>query len=69
MLNTKLFVKSFFSLMVLLSSILLFTVVNFGQSVSATLTGTVKDQQGAVVPGANVTVSDTGTGEIGRAHV
>ena len=35
----------------------------FGQATSATLSGTVSDPQGAVVPGATVTIKDTDTGQ------
>ena len=48
------------------------------QLTTATISGTVKDQSGAVLPGATVTASNTETGisrkttagsQIGRAHV
>lgn len=47
---------------VVLLSILATTNVCFAQSDNARLQGTVTDAQGAAVPGANVTVTNTGTG-------
>src|SRR6266487_2604608 len=40
----------------------------FAQSATATLSGEVVDQNGAVVPGANVTVTNTGTGQARHAN-
>jgi hypothetical protein len=51
---------------ILLTAIVLFlalaTVDAFGQGISATLVGTVKDPSGALVPSATVTVTNTATG-------
>jgi Carboxypeptidase regulatory-like domain len=43
--------------------LLLFTATAFGQSDTGKISGLVKDQNGAIVPGANVTVTNTRTGE------
>ena len=37
------------------------TTATFGQSTTATVRGTVEDSGGGVVPGANVTMTNTGT--------
>src|SRR5262249_31556175 len=42
--------------------LLLIAAPSFAQRITATLRGTVTDPTGAVVPGANVTVKDEGTG-------
>lgn len=44
-----------------LSIMLCFSAIAFGQSTAGSIEGTVKDQQGAVVPGATVTVESSGT--------
>jgi hypothetical protein len=62
MLQTNSFKRSFFGLSFILALILLPVALVSGQTVSATLSGTVKDPQGAVVSGAQVTVTDAGTG-------
>jgi hypothetical protein len=49
-------------LLVLFAFCLLNVVVSHAQSATATLSGTVMDQQGAVVPGAIVTATNTATG-------
>src|SRR5918912_35334 len=43
--------------------LLLCSALVFGQATTATLSGTVTDPQGAVVPGATVTIKDTDTGQ------
>lgn len=42
--------------------VLFVTFVGYSQSSTATLTGTVEDEKGAVIPGANVTIVNNGTG-------
>ena len=56
-----LFRSSHFRLFLVAAIFLLLAAPIFAQSVDATLSGSVKDQQGAVVPGANVTVTDLAT--------
>ena len=49
-----------------------FTILNRpvrGQNAGGRVVGTVYDQQGGVVPGAIVSVTNVATLEIGRAHV
>jgi hypothetical protein len=41
----------------------LFTATAFGQSDTGTISGTVKDQNGGLVPGANVSIVNERTGE------
>ncbi len=41
----------------------------YGQAASATLTGTVMDESAAVVPGADITLKNEGTGELVRRTV
>src|SRR5262249_30062760 len=53
--------KSLFG--VLLACLLLSALV-FGQSIFGTLTGTVSDASGAVIPKANVTMTNEGSGDI-----
>lgn len=62
MLNIKSLIKSCLGLSTLLTLISLLTVVHFGQTVSANLSGVVRDEKGAVVSGASVTATDQGTG-------
>lgn len=50
-------------MMIALLCVLLSSVLVFGQGTSATLSGTISDPQGAVVPGATVTIKDTDTGQ------
>ncbi len=40
----------------------LFTALTFGQTINGTISGTVADQQGAVIPGATVTAKNPATG-------
>lgn len=61
MLQIKFSKKSFSGLALMLALLLLLSALVPGQSVSANLSGVVKDESGAVVPGANVTVTDNGT--------
>ena len=44
-------------------ALLLLTVASFGQGDQARFSGTVRDQSGAVIPGATVTVRNERTGE------
>src|ERR1051326_5905055 len=46
----------------ILAVVLALPLLIFAQTDQARLTGTVTDQQGAVVPGAEITVSNTATG-------
>jgi hypothetical protein len=48
--------------------VLVCSALVFGQATTATLSGTVSDPQGAVVPGATVTVKDTDTGQQRQAQ-
>lgn len=48
-------------LLFVVSAFLLFSVSAFAQSVTARLSGTIKDEQGAVVPGAKVIITDPAT--------
>jgi len=41
---------------------LLLSVIGFGQSINATVGGTVSDASGALIPGVTVTATNTGTG-------
>ena len=43
--------------------ILVIAATAFAQTDTGKITGTVKDQNGAIVPGANITVTNTRTGE------
>src|SRR5438874_4031850 len=43
--------------------LLVIAVTAFAQTDTGRITGTVKDQNGAIVPGANITVTNTRTGE------
>src|ERR687885_573354 len=43
--------------------VLLCSALAFGQGTSATLSGTISDPQGAVIPGAAVTIKNTDTGQ------
>src|ERR1700681_691989 len=52
------------TLKVVAAVLLSFAVCAFGQSIFATLTGTVSDPSGAVVPNANVTMKNEGSGDI-----
>ncbi|MEZ5427546.1 MAG: TonB-dependent receptor [Pyrinomonadaceae bacterium] len=53
--------KQFKYISMILSIILCFSAITFGQVTSGTIEGTVKDPQGAVIPGATVTIESTGT--------
>src|SRR5262245_52684334 len=44
-----------------------FTVSVFGQTDIARIAGTVTDASGAVIPGANITVTSEGTGQVRKA--
>jgi hypothetical protein len=46
--------------LLLLAALVLFPIPVLAQADRATLTGTVKDQMGAVIPGATVAVTHTG---------
>src|SRR5947209_6416700 len=46
----------------ILCLLLCVTVIAFGQVYTGSITGTVKDPTGAVVPNANVTITDVGRG-------
>src|SRR5258708_3680754 len=48
-------------LMGLFTAVLCLTVVSFGQTITASITGTVTDPSGAVVPGVKVTATNTAT--------
>jgi len=50
-----------FTVLVLLLSVFCLLASVYGQSASATLSGTVEDQNGAVIPGATVTAVNTAT--------
>src|SRR5688500_3226610 len=54
--------KLFQRLTVLPFAFLLLTLTVFGQSSTATLSGTVQDENNAVIPGVNVTVNNPATG-------
>src|ERR1700737_2332275 len=55
--------RSSFSTWVVLSMLVATAVIAWGQGVRATLVGRVTDQSGAVVPGAKLTLVNTGTNE------
>ena len=50
-------------MIVALLCVLLSTALVFGQATTATLSGTISDPQGAVIPSATVTIKDTDTGQ------
>src|SRR5205085_3976685 len=50
-------------MIVALLCVLLSTALVFGQATTATLSGTISDPQGAVIPGATVTIKETDTGQ------
>src|SRR5205814_7841878 len=60
--------EKMFSSKIIFLVLLLFVLVSLGftpitaQSTAATLSGTVVDEKDAVVPGANITIVNTGTG-------
>jgi len=54
--------KKIFTLLTLLSVALLVPVLAYGQAISGDLTGVVKDASGAYVAGADVEVTNLGTG-------
>ena len=49
---------------IILCSVLLCGAQAFGQGTSSTLSGTVTDSQGAVVPGANISIKNVDTGQV-----
>ena len=53
--------KNIFFLMVVLC---LLATTSFGQANNATLTGTVADATGAVLPGVSITATNNGTGVV-----
>ncbi|HEY0426462.1 MAG TPA: TonB-dependent receptor [Pyrinomonadaceae bacterium] len=53
--------KNFKFMTVVLSFMLCFAAVAFGQKTTGSIEGTITDQNGAVVPGVTVTVKSTGT--------
>ncbi len=55
----KAITKNFLSLF-LLTCVLLATAASFAQQTQASLTGQVLDPQGASIPGAEVTITNTG---------
>jgi hypothetical protein len=61
--NMKRLPKIFLTLTTALMIICLTQTSNFAQTITATLTGEVKDQAGAVVPGAIVTATSVDTGQ------
>ena len=54
--------KRIFTLLTLLSLALLVPVLSYGQAISGDLAGVVKDASGAAVAGADVEVTNLGTG-------
>src|SRR6266436_3555832 len=60
--------SSLYLLLVCLLTLALVAVVPLhAQSIFGTITGTVQDPSGAVVPGANVPLKDTASGAVRRA--
>lgn len=57
--NTK---KLMFAALLMLAFLALTDISIFAQQITATLTGEVRDQAGAVVPGATVTATSRDTG-------
>src|SRR6476620_9028808 len=57
--------KNFRFISVALSLLLCFTAIAFGQKNAGTIEGTVTDPNGAVVSGATVTATSTGSGTAG----
>jgi hypothetical protein len=53
--------KTIYRFVILLITISAFSIPNFAQSATASLSGTVTDEKGAVVAGANVTVTNPAT--------
>ncbi len=56
-------VKSFFQFMILVLALSLLATASFGQSDTGRITGTITDQNGAVIPGASILVKNEKTGE------
>ncbi len=54
--------RKIFTLLTLLSVVLLLSVLSFGQAISGDLTGVVKDASGAYVPNADVDLTNLATG-------
>jgi Carboxypeptidase regulatory-like domain len=54
--------RSVFRFAALLNFLLSLTILSFAQSATTSLRGTISDQKGAVVPSANVTLSNQATG-------
>ena len=61
-------VRARFSRLAILFAISLLPAVLFSQYTTATLSGIVTDSDGRTVPGAKVTIEDTGTGFV-RAYI
>jgi hypothetical protein len=53
--------KTIYRFVILLITISAFSIPNFAQSATASLSGTVTDEKGAVVSGANVTITNPAT--------
>ena len=47
---------------VLITAAALFPAVFYGQTTTAQISGTVRDSSGGIVPGAEITIRNTGTG-------
>jgi len=56
-----------FYLLLVATLVLLFPILALGQTETGTITGTVTDPSGAVIPNATVTVTDTSTGAVRTA--
>ena len=54
--------KSLFARLVLISALVVCPAVSFGQAVFGSIAGTVTDQSGAAIPGAKISITETGKG-------
>src|SRR5262245_61707995 len=54
--------KSITQVLCVMLGVLLFSSATFGQTANGRISGTVKDQTGALIPGVAVTVTDTARG-------